>query len=105
MKHEPTFTTALSDAAEPPDGGLTRNERCLLEWLAAGRTNAQIAKCANRSDKTVSNQLTRVYAKLGVVNRTEAVAVFLRGGAGSGRTPAGERNREVLPIGELGEEP
>lgn len=103
MRHAPMFTAAPVDAAEPPDGGLTRNERCLLEWLAAGRTNAQIAKCANRSDKTVSNQLTRVYAKLGVVNRTEAVAVFLRGGAGGKRAPAGERNREVLPIGELGD--
>ena len=67
MKHEPIFATALGDAAEPPDGGLTRNERRLLEWLAAGRTNAQIARCANRSEKTVSNQLTRVYAKLGKV--------------------------------------
>ena len=101
MRHEPMFTTALGDAAHSPDHGLTPNERRLLEWLAAGRTNAQIARCVNRSDKTVSNQLTRVYAKLGVVNRTEAVAVFLRGGAGSGRAPAGERNREVLPIGEL----
>ena len=82
VRYEPMFTTALGDAADPPGHGLTANERCLLEWLAAGRTNAQIAKCANRSDKTVSNQLTRVYTKLGVVNRTEAVAVFLRGGAG-----------------------
>ena len=58
---------------------LTSNELRLLEWLAAGRTNAQIAQCANRSGKTVSNQLTRIYEKLGVVNRTEAVAVYLRG--------------------------
>jgi DNA-binding CsgD family transcriptional regulator len=81
------FKAAPVDATDPPDGGLTRNERCLLEWLAAGRTNAQIARCANRSEKTVSNQLTRVYAKLGVVNRTEAVAFFLRGGGGGGRSP------------------
>lgn len=57
---------------------LSGQERQLLDWLAAGRTNAQIGCCAGRSEKTIRNQLTRVYAKLGVVNRSEAVAVYLR---------------------------
>ena len=105
MKNAPIFTTARRDAVDPPKHDLTQNESRLLEWLAAGRTNVQIARCANRSDKTVSNQLTRVYAKLGVVNRTEAVAVFLRGAGGGVRALAAERNREVLPIGELGDGP
>ena len=74
-------TTVGSELAHVNDTAghrLTANETRLLEWLAAGRTNAQIAKCANRSGKTVSNQLTRLYAKLSVVNRTEAVATYLR---------------------------
>jgi DNA-binding CsgD family transcriptional regulator len=58
--------------------GLNDHERRLLEWLAAGRTNAQIGLCAGRSEKTIRNQLSAVYAKLGVVNRAEAVAVHLR---------------------------
>lgn len=77
MNDVPWFAATRTHAIYPSGHGLTRNEMRLLDWLALGRTNAQIARCANRSDKTVSNQLTRVYAKLGVANRTEAVAVYL----------------------------
>jgi DNA-binding CsgD family transcriptional regulator len=52
VRREPIFTTALGDAADTPDQDLTSNERCVLEWLAAGRTDAQISKFANRSDRT-----------------------------------------------------
>jgi DNA-binding CsgD family transcriptional regulator len=58
---------------------LTAAERRLLEWLSSGRTNAQIGAGLNRSEKTIRNQLTQLYAKLQVANRTEAVAVYLRG--------------------------
>ena len=57
---------------------LTTAEHAVLHWLAAGRSNAQIGQCLRRSEKTVRNQLTRVYAKLGVANRAEAVAVHMR---------------------------
>jgi DNA-binding CsgD family transcriptional regulator len=57
---------------------LTAAEHAVLHWLAAGRSNAQIGLCLGRSEKTVRNQLTRVYAKLGVVNRAEAVAAHMR---------------------------
>ena len=102
MKPEPIVTTEQGATALPTYPPLTKNETRLLEWLAAGRTNEQMARCANRSCKTVSNQLTRVYAKLGVVNRTEAVAVFLRGGGGGWSLPI-QLNREVLPIGGMSE--
>ena len=58
---------------------LTLGELWLLHWLADGRTNAQIARCLGRSEKTVRNQLTRVYAKLGTTNRVEAAAAYLLG--------------------------
>lgn len=57
---------------------LTANVHALLRCLAAGCTNAQIASRSKRSEKTVRNQLTRVYAKLGVANRAAAVAVHMR---------------------------
>lgn len=65
------------EIAEPLNaaGMLDEHERQLLDWLAAGRTNAQIGCCTGRSEKTVRNQLTRIHAKLGVVNRAQAVAV------------------------------
>ena len=45
--------------------GLSTREHEVLAWVAAGKTD--------RSEKTVRNQLTRVYAKLGVETRTAAV--------------------------------
>lgn len=56
--------------AEPAD--LT-----LLHWLCAGHSNAQIAARLRRSEKTVRNRLTRLYRRLGVRNRAQAVAVCL----------------------------
>ena len=57
-----------------PDPGLqlTEVERQILTWLAAGRTNAEMAKLRGRSPSTIRNQLENLYRKLGVGNRTEA---------------------------------
>lgn len=63
---------------ESTNADLSHREQRLLGWVAAGRTNVQIGHCEGRSEKTIRNQLTLVYAKLGVVNRAEAVAVHLR---------------------------
>ena len=68
----PSMPTATVAAA------LTATEHAVLHLLAAGRSDAQIGQCLGRSNKTVRNQLTRVYAKLGVANRAEAVAVHMR---------------------------
>jgi len=59
---------------------LSANEIGLLRQLAAGQTNAQIGVHAHRSDKTVRNQLTRLYAKMNARNRAEAVAIYMRMG-------------------------
>lgn len=56
---------------------LTPIEQSLMEGLCAGMSNAQLAAVIGRSEKTVRNQLTKVYAKLGVNNRAHAVAVYL----------------------------
>ena len=57
---------------------LTTAERFVLNRLASGHTNAQIGRHLGRSEKTVRNQLTRIYTKLGVANRVQAVALHLR---------------------------
>jgi DNA-binding NarL/FixJ family response regulator len=71
-----TTTSRSIDHDRPPP--LTAIERAVLQRLAAGHTNAQIGQHLGRSEKTVRNRLTRVYAKLGVVNRAQAVAVHMR---------------------------
>jgi DNA-binding CsgD family transcriptional regulator len=51
---------------------LTPREREVLEWLAAGKTNREIATIVGASPRTVEKHLERVYEKLGVETRTAA---------------------------------
>lgn len=53
---------------------LTPTELGLLQMLAAGRSNEEIAQLRSRSPATVRNQLSVLYQKLGVARRAEAVA-------------------------------
>ena len=59
----------------PPEAfpSLTAREREVLELLAAGRTNAQIAAALFLSPKTVRNNVSNVFAKLQVAGRSEAI--------------------------------
>jgi DNA-binding CsgD family transcriptional regulator len=54
---------------------LTPREREVLSYLHLGYTNRQIALALSSAPRTVRNQLSSIYAKLGVSGRAEAVAV------------------------------
>jgi DNA-binding NarL/FixJ family response regulator len=56
----------------------TDRELEILALVSEGLTNAQIAHRLRVSDNTVKFHLQNVYLKLGVRNRTEAAAWFLR---------------------------
>jgi DNA-binding NarL/FixJ family response regulator len=56
----------------------TEREESVLALLAEGATNAEIARRLRVSENTVKFHLQNLYMKLGVGNRTEAVAVYLR---------------------------
>lgn len=58
-----------------PLAGLTQQERVLLDLLAEGLTNRQIAARMFLAEKTVKNYVSRLLAKLGMERRTQA-AVF-----------------------------
>jgi DNA-binding CsgD family transcriptional regulator len=45
-----------------------------LAWVARGRSNYAIGVLLGISEPTVKKHLEHIYAKLGVWNRTEAVA-------------------------------
>lgn len=68
--------------AAPPrhDGAaeLSQRERSVLEGLAEGLAYKQIADQLGVSIHTVRNYIRRIYEKLHVQTRTEAVAKFLR---------------------------
>ncbi|MDH6181930.1 DNA-binding NarL/FixJ family response regulator [Microbacteriaceae bacterium SG_E_30_P1] len=52
---------------------LTAREREILDLLAAGRSNAQIAQTLFLSPKTVRNNTSNIFTKLQVADRAEAI--------------------------------
>ena len=54
--------------------GLAPRESEILAWVAAGKTDGEIASILAISPRTVSHTLERVYRKLGVETRTAAAA-------------------------------
>lgn len=56
------------------DAGLSLREREVLEELAHGRSNKEIARLLDMTEHTVKFHLKNVFAKLDVARRTQAVA-------------------------------
>lgn len=65
--------------------GLSAREWEVLELVAAGRSNAEIADVLFISPKTASVHVTHILDKLGVNNRVEAATIAVRVGAGADR--------------------
>lgn len=55
----------------PASGALTPVERRVVELVAAGSTNREVAAALFLSTRTVEGHLSRVYGKLGVRSRVE----------------------------------
>lgn len=62
------------------NGWLTPREREVLALLAEGMSNPAIAKALFISERTVTTHLSRLYAKLDVSTRSEAIALAMRTG-------------------------
>jgi DNA-binding NarL/FixJ family response regulator len=71
-------------ATAPPDpfGQLTPRERQVLELLAAGLPTATIAARLGLATKTVNNNLSVIFSRLGVSSRIEAALLARRAGLG-----------------------
>lgn len=65
--------------------GLTMSEHEVLALIARGLDNGGIADALGKSEKTVRNQVSSIFAKLGV--RTRAQAITLARDAGIGGSP------------------
>jgi DNA-binding NarL/FixJ family response regulator len=74
---------AAAAAALDPFPGLTDREREILDLVARGLTNAEIARRLVVSDKTVRNHVSNVFTKLQVAGRAEAVARARDAGLGA----------------------
>lgn len=66
--------------------GLSKRESEVMELIATGHSNGEIAQRLFLSEKTVKNHVNRIYAKLGVESRVRAICRW-RGEA----DPPGER--------------
>lgn len=63
--------TEVPDANVPPPD-LSDQERRILQHVAAGASNRDIAEALNLAERTVKNYLSVIFQKLHVTNRTEA---------------------------------
>jgi pimeloyl-ACP methyl ester carboxylesterase/DNA-binding CsgD family transcriptional regulator len=81
---------ARPDAAAPkrstlPLGDLTPRERAVLDGIADGLDNSEIAVSLGLSEKTVRNHITRVFDKIQVQHRYQAIVRARDAGLGTNR--------------------
>ena len=105
LEDEPSWPRFVDEAqrflAEPdvvaggrnglPLGELTPRERAVLEGIAEGLDNSEIAASLGLSEKTVRNHITRVFDKIGVEHRYEAIVRARDAGLGMNGKLAGVR--------------
>lgn len=72
------LTGSAAAACHPEGPTLSSREVEVVELLAAGRANRQIARDLAISEATVKTHITHILRKLGAANRAEAVAYWLR---------------------------
>ena len=72
----------LTGGTDSRFAALSPREREVLELIAAGRDNAQIAARLALSEKTVRNNITRIFFKLGVQRRAQAIVLAREQGFG-----------------------
>jgi pimeloyl-ACP methyl ester carboxylesterase/DNA-binding CsgD family transcriptional regulator len=95
MQNEPAWEDFLGALAEfypprqAPSAGvfpsLTAREREILDLIAEGLDNAQIAARLALSEKTVRNNITHIFDKIQVENRSQAIVLAREAGLGASR--------------------
>lgn len=95
LEHQPAWRQFLDETArfvradrraesgETPFLELTAREREVLDLIARGLGNLQIAKSLTLSEKTVRNHINSIFGKLGTLNRAQAIVRAREAGLGS----------------------
>jgi DNA-binding NarL/FixJ family response regulator len=76
-------TRILDEFSQQDDKGhdlLTPREREVLQWVARGKTNREIADALVISENTVKNHMRNILSKLHLSNRAQAMTYALRKG-------------------------
>ena len=82
----PSLRTGFAESA-----GLTPRESQILDLVAAGLTNLEIARSIGLHEKTVKNVVSEILSKLGVPNRTQAATLHLQAALRDGYAGSGDR--------------
>lgn len=88
---EPEVAAALLSPGSAPDrlAELTQREREVLDEIARGRSNREIARALVLSEKTVKTHVSAILGKLGLADRTQAALYAVRAGRESGGPSGG----------------
>ena len=70
---------------EPAFPNLTPREREILELIAEGKSNQRIAQQLNLTVKTIGNNVSNIFSKLQVADRSEAIVRAREAGLGRGQ--------------------
>ncbi len=62
-------------------GALSAREAEIMNMIASGQTNGQIAASLVVAEKTIKNHVNRIYGKLGAGSRADAIARWTSGPA------------------------
>jgi len=73
-------TAAAGARAAEDNCGLSERETQIMAWVAMGKTNSEIGAILNISGFTVKNHMQRIFQKLNVFNRAQAVSKVTRVG-------------------------
>jgi len=75
---ESILTSIISSNEKQKADKLTNKEVEILKMISIGKSNKEIAKDMEISEKTVRNYISNIFRKLNVSNRTEAASYWLR---------------------------
>jgi DNA-binding NarL/FixJ family response regulator len=75
---------------------LSARERQVVQYLAAGMTNRDIAESLGLSRHTIKNYLFRIFDKLGVSSRTELLSLTMS--SGSNRSQESSSDEVSIPV-------
>jgi DNA-binding CsgD family transcriptional regulator len=76
-------TPEPNGVASAPGPGLSAREAQIMNMIADGHTNGEIAAHLFLAEKTVKNHVRRIYSKMGVASRPVAIQHWLGTHAGA----------------------
>jgi len=84
---EPPAADPARVPASPQSGLLTRQQQAILELVAQGMSNKEIARLSRRSEHTIHRHMANIFNRLGVSTRAAAVAKGAMARTGDESTP------------------